>query len=971
MHALRPDRIASTPRTGSVRLAALAIALSACSGGSGGPSAGPPPELVVSVTSVSFQAVAGGPNPDARALQISNGGGGTLAAPTTAIAYASGTGWLSVSTSGTSAPFTISFAADVSALVPGTYSATVSIHSAGARSSPRDVSVSLSVEDSQAGPTIALSATSLVFSAVEGGSVPPDQLVIVSNSGSGTLSPPTVTVAYAGGGPTWLSAPASGAAAPYTITLQAGISSLGAGTHAATLTIDCPGATNTPVTVEVTVTVSATTPAPTVLLSARALSFSGASYGSRSTSQDVTVTNGGGGELAPPSVSISYQGAADWLVHEVGGTSAPYTITLQPVPERLAAGTYTATVEVRSAGASNAPQSVSVTLTLTPSWTVFVYGHADNDRSIQLLGAIQEMSEAVLGDAVRLVVAADYSAGRRLPTGDFFPSGTEWYRVLGSGLGAERFAFSEEQNFDDPAVLSDAVAAVFSAFPADHLAVVLWGRGAAWEGGFGRDENDTPDDASDDGPGLTPDALADALSNALSRIGVAQPLDFVAFDASLMMGQEIAYALRNVANVLVANAEVELGAGWDYATSLGRLGANPATSGLAFAAAEVLDWDRHHASAADVVARAHAALDLTDMEPLASAHRALSTAVVQSATLDWLELARVVSTTSPAYAAATGTAAVPAASLRDAGSLLTRLGTIASDTDVAGAALAARAALEAVSIASSLGDVRAAAGQSGVHVEATVGATWLPRAAGYSTLAWEAASAWGDILGALAGNDDGIPPSVETVAVDTGAPDTQNPPRILFSSPDGDVSSARLHVVELAGGHVVWHGTLAEMLIAPGEEGEVVWDRNLFALSDGATTSHVFLQPWIGGGAAAAFLLPGVITDGVGTVDGYAILVDGNPVVDAVALGKDGALTALPLGDFGGLQFIPRLWDETDVAWKPQTPLTIPSGDGASLSFERLSAAPGAYRIVTTIADVWGNVGEARDDVTVLSPFGN
>ncbi len=52
---------------------------------------------------------------------MKNTGGGTLASPTTAIAYGSGSGWLSVTTSGELAPYTLTNQTGISGLAAETY----------------------------------------------------------------------------------------------------------------------------------------------------------------------------------------------------------------------------------------------------------------------------------------------------------------------------------------------------------------------------------------------------------------------------------------------------------------------------------------------------------------------------------------------------------------------------------------------------------------------------------------------------------------------------------------------------------------------------------------------------------------------------------------------------------------------------------------------------------------------------------
>ena len=212
-------------------------------------------------------------------------------------------------------------------------------------------------------PTISLSPTSLTFSATAGGSNPSSQNVTVSNSGGGTLATPTTQINY-GSGSGWLSVQVQGSSAPFTLANQPSISGLAAGTYTATVSVASSGATNTPQTYSVTLTVAAV---PTISLSPTSLTFSATAGGSNPASQNLTVSNSGGGTLATPTTQINYGSGSGWLSVQVQGSSAPFTLVTQPATGSLAAGTYTATVNVSSTGASNTPQSYTVTFTVSTS----------------------------------------------------------------------------------------------------------------------------------------------------------------------------------------------------------------------------------------------------------------------------------------------------------------------------------------------------------------------------------------------------------------------------------------------------------------------------------------------------------------------------------------------------------------------------------------------------------------------------
>jgi virginiamycin B lyase len=101
---------------------------------------------------------------------------------------------------------------------------------------------------------------------------------------------------------------------------------------------------------------------PVIQLSASMLAFSGQEGGVASAAQSLTVTNAGGGSLAPPTTAITYGHGSNWLTVTGSNGAAPYTLIVEPNVMGLAAGSYDATVTVTSAGASNSPCSFQVSL---------------------------------------------------------------------------------------------------------------------------------------------------------------------------------------------------------------------------------------------------------------------------------------------------------------------------------------------------------------------------------------------------------------------------------------------------------------------------------------------------------------------------------------------------------------------------------------------------------------------------------
>jgi hypothetical protein len=225
---------------------------------------------------------------------------------------------------------------------------------------------------SSGSPTISLSPTSLSFSATVGGANPASQNVTVSNSGGGTLASPTTAITYTSGSG-WLTVTCTGSSAPYTCKTQPATGSLAAGTYNATVKVSSSGATNSPQSYTVAFTVNPVS-SPTISLSPTSLSFSANVGGSNPASQNVTVSNSGGGTLAKPTTAITYNSGSGWLSVTVQGSSAPFTLLTQPTTGSLAAGTYNATVKVTSTGATNSPQSYTVAFTVNSGSTCDITG---------------------------------------------------------------------------------------------------------------------------------------------------------------------------------------------------------------------------------------------------------------------------------------------------------------------------------------------------------------------------------------------------------------------------------------------------------------------------------------------------------------------------------------------------------------------------------------------------------------------
>jgi len=312
--------------------------------------AAPTPTIGLSATALSFSAVQGGSNPANKTITISNSGNGTLTWTAT-----ESSNWLNLSPASGTGNSTITVSIVTTGMTAGTYSAPITIAATGATNTPQTVTVSLTIN---ATPTIGFSPTAFTFTGGQGGTLPASQALVISNSGGGALS-----WTVSANNTTWLSlSPLSGTGAGSS-TVTVNTAGLAAGTYTGTITISAVGASNSPRTVPVTLTVTVAA-SPTISRSPATLTFSGTQGGANPASQAVNITNSGTGSLTWTATDN-----ANWLTLTPASGTGTGTIGASVNLSGLAAGTYTGTITITATGATNTPQTVAVSLTVSAAAT--------------------------------------------------------------------------------------------------------------------------------------------------------------------------------------------------------------------------------------------------------------------------------------------------------------------------------------------------------------------------------------------------------------------------------------------------------------------------------------------------------------------------------------------------------------------------------------------------------------------------
>jgi len=138
---------------------------------------------------------------------------------------------------------------------------------------------------------------------------------------------------------------------------------LAAGTYSATITVTATGASNTPQTIPVSLTVNAPPPPAAAISRTPTTLSSTCTQGSNASGQSFQISNSGSGTL-----SYTISDDATWLSCSPStGTSTGEQdpITVSYATTGLAAGTYSATITITATGASNTPQTIPVSLTVS------------------------------------------------------------------------------------------------------------------------------------------------------------------------------------------------------------------------------------------------------------------------------------------------------------------------------------------------------------------------------------------------------------------------------------------------------------------------------------------------------------------------------------------------------------------------------------------------------------------------------
>lgn len=334
------------------------------------------PTISTNVNALSFPFQIGQSTPATESVRITSSTGVPLNYTAVLATTSCGSGWLQAANSNNSLTGvtndSLTVAVNTTGLTAGTCSGTITINAsnpataAAAVGSPIVVGVTLYVSTSA--QLVLTPAILQPFTAAVGAQSPAAQSITLSSTNTDALS---YSVAFQGNGGNWLFAgPQNGStlANANFLTVSVVSSSLPAGVYTGTVTVTAAGpggavVADSPVIIPITLNVTS----GSLTLSTTNLTFPDQTLGGAAPAAQ-TIAIGSSGQALNYTAVPNSNNAVSWLsvTPASGNTSTNGTLTVSVDGSKLAAGSYTGTIVVTAAGASNSPQTINVNFKVDP-----------------------------------------------------------------------------------------------------------------------------------------------------------------------------------------------------------------------------------------------------------------------------------------------------------------------------------------------------------------------------------------------------------------------------------------------------------------------------------------------------------------------------------------------------------------------------------------------------------------------------
>jgi hypothetical protein len=207
-------------------------------------------------------------------------------------------------------------------------------------------------------------------------------------------------------------------------------------------------------------------------------------------------------------------------------------------------------------------------------WTILVFVNADNNLDQFGVNDMNEATRVGSSKDVNIVFQVDRAYGK--PCNRYFIE-------KGNAKVVEEMG---EVDMGDVNEMVNFFKYGQKNYPAKHYAMVLWNHGSGWN------KNNVMKGISYDdqsGNHITTAQLTTGIGEIASLAG--KKLDILAFDACLMQMIEVAHAVKDSVDVMVASEETEPGEGWWYVGAMSPIVNNPKMAAEDYATAIVDAYD--------------------------------------------------------------------------------------------------------------------------------------------------------------------------------------------------------------------------------------------------------------------------------------------------------------------------------------------------------------------------------------------
>lgn len=227
-------------------------------------------------------------------------------------------------------------------------------------------------------------------------------------------------------------------------------------------------------------------------------------------------------------------------------------------------------------------------------WTIMVYMAADNSLEEYAIENINQMEMVGSTAQSTIIVQADRSGQHYTDGKNDWVGARRYYITRDSDASTMHSTLLEsmgDQDMASPQTLVNFVNWATHEYPAEHYMLVLWDHGRGWQNrsitpmGLNRQVKAIfADESSGDEMTLT------GLTQATQQI---PHMDIIAFDACLMGMMEVAYSVKDNADLMVASEENVPGDGLPYQQILSKIASSPTMTPVQVSQAVVDEYIKH------------------------------------------------------------------------------------------------------------------------------------------------------------------------------------------------------------------------------------------------------------------------------------------------------------------------------------------------------------------------------------------